>query len=72
MVFYIIKSTLDHIWPILCYIMQFKQSKPFIVSIDMGKTKPDSLYEYLDEFVTEAKELLLQGILYYTNRCFCL
>ncbi|XP_065679010.1 uncharacterized protein LOC136093723 [Hydra vulgaris] len=30
----------------------------------MGKTKPDSLNEYLDQFVAEAKELLLQGILF--------
>ncbi|XP_065677088.1 uncharacterized protein LOC124809272 [Hydra vulgaris] len=30
----------------------------------MGKTKPDSLNEYLDQFITEAKELLLQGILF--------
>ncbi|XP_065651271.1 uncharacterized protein LOC136079460 [Hydra vulgaris] len=58
------KSNLDQFWPMLCYVMQSKNPKPFVVGIYMGKTKPDSLYEYLNQFITEANELLLQGILY--------
>ncbi|XP_047126262.2 uncharacterized protein LOC124807831 [Hydra vulgaris] len=57
------KSTLDQFRPKLCYVMQSQKPKPFVVGIYMGKTKPDLLNEYLDQFVTEAKELL-QGILF--------
>ena len=53
----------------LCYIMQSKKPKPFVVGIYMGKTRSNSHYEYMDQFVTETKELLLEGILCSIHRC---
>jgi len=48
------KSSSTQFWPILC---QINSSKPVIVALFMGPCKPDSVSEYLSDFVQEMTEL---------------
>lgn len=48
------KSSSTQFWPILC---QINSSKPIIVALFLGTCKPDSVSEYLSDFVLEMTEL---------------
>lgn len=49
------------LWPILALIKDF-ESEPFVVGAFLGNGKPDSLSDYLEEFLNELKVLLSSGI----------
>jgi len=56
------KSSLKQFWPILCYVTDKYQYEPFLVSLFLGKNKPEPITEYFEEFILELKELCENGI----------
>ncbi|KAF0712602.1 DUF4806 domain-containing protein, partial [Aphis craccivora] len=57
------KSSGNQFWPILAYIITpFLTKKVFPIGIYYGQSKPEDSYEFLSEFVTEAEELIANGI----------
>ncbi|CAC5423105.1 unnamed protein product [Mytilus coruscus] len=54
-------SSNTQFWPILCSVDNFK---PFIVALFCGIGKPNSVQEYLSEFLEELQNLLANGISY--------
>lgn len=59
------KSTRDEIWPILGKLKDTKE--PFIIAAYFGKGKPNSLEEFLHEYVEEAQDLTANGIQIFGN-----
>ena len=55
------KSSTDQLWPILC---SFDKFEPFIVALFSGKSKPDCIEDYLNDFLEEYRELKLTGVRY--------
>ncbi|XP_065639524.1 uncharacterized protein LOC136072282 [Hydra vulgaris] len=53
------RSTSMNLWSILCRIVN---SKPFIVALYYGKSKPSNIYECMLEFLNEYKQPQLDGI----------
>ena len=53
------KSSSTQLWPILC---SFNIFGPFIVALFCGSTKPNSVDEYLNDFVHEIQDLTENGI----------
>ncbi|XP_060599922.1 uncharacterized protein LOC132753458 [Ruditapes philippinarum] len=53
------KSTGTQFWPILC---NFKSYTPFMVAIFYSSHKPNSLEEFLIDFIEELNELISEGI----------
>lgn len=49
------------LWPILALVKNFK-FEPFVVGSFLGEGKPDSLSDYMDDFLKELLELLRGGI----------
>ena len=52
------KSSCTQLWPILCSV---SSSKPMVVALYIGQTKPKSVSEFLDDFVSEVSELQTVG-----------
>ena len=52
------KSTNHQFWPILC---QVKPSTPTIIALFLGTGKPDSIGDFLEDFVKEMEELQTVG-----------
>ena len=57
------KSSSLELWPFLC---RFKGLKPFIVSVYCGTKKPNSINEFLKDFLMEYQLLKTEGFLYKT------
>jgi hypothetical protein len=56
-------SSCMQLWPILCIAeVNCMRSKPFIVSLFCGVSKPSSLDEYLNKFLVELEDLRCNGI----------
>lgn len=55
------KPTNTQLWPILCSLKGFE---PFIVALFCGNSKPDSLDNYLRDFIEELLGLTQNGLLY--------
>ncbi|XP_063419233.1 uncharacterized protein LOC134702069 isoform X1 [Mytilus trossulus] len=53
------KSSSVQLWPILCSVKQFE---PFVVAVYCGDTKPNSVDEYLFDFLSEITNLQQNGI----------
>ncbi|CAC5424804.1 unnamed protein product [Mytilus coruscus] len=53
------KSSSVQQWPILCSVKQFE---PFVVAVYCGDTKPNSVDEYLFDFLSEITNLQQNGI----------
>jgi hypothetical protein len=53
------KSTSGQFWPLLC---QVGRNDPFLVALYYGVKKPDSISDYLQEFIEEYDELRQQGL----------
>ncbi|KAI2643909.1 Acylphosphatase [Labeo rohita] len=53
------KSSKMCVWPILG---QIQNSQPFIVALFYGSSKPDSVEEFLQDFVEELQQLIQNGI----------
>ena len=58
----VFKTNSIDLWPILCRIVNCKDSTPFVVSIFAGKGKPPCVEEYLAPFITELIQLEKDGI----------
>ena len=56
------KSTNDQMWPILC---SFHTFKPFIVALFCGKQKPDSVTNFLEDFLADYTNLSSTGVKYH-------
>lgn len=63
---HIAKSSNSQLWPILAYIKN-KTNIVFPVGIYHGYAKPNDSNDFLDDFITEAKDLIANGIL--LNNC---
>ncbi|CAC5362092.1 unnamed protein product [Mytilus coruscus] len=53
------KSSGKQFWLILC---SFEKFPPFIISLYLGNSKPSSLHEFLDDFLSELEEIIRQGV----------
>jgi len=56
------KSCNSHLWPILCIVREIKGCKPFPVGIYHGDAKPQSVSDYLREFIDELRTLSTAGL----------
>ncbi|XP_061500456.1 uncharacterized protein LOC133391311 [Anopheles gambiae] len=56
------KSGLTQFWPILMRVHGMPKTPVMVVAIYCGECKPDSVEEYLREFVTEFNELQIKGL----------
>ena len=57
------RSSNRQIWPILCKVDQSTKTLPFVIAIFYGVSKPNSLEEFLSDFVSELKSVHENGIL---------
>lgn len=60
----IAKSSGSQFWPILGRLSGFPHSKPFLIGIYHGPSKPSDANVFLADFTTEILDLLEKGILY--------
>ena len=51
----------EELWPILCQIID-GNTRPFAVAVYLGRRKPSSIAEYLQDFIEELRRLLHSGI----------
>jgi hypothetical protein len=58
----IFKSSGLSFWPILLRIVNGNYSKPFVVGLFSGTSKPQNVNEYLSEFVSEMVSVIANGI----------
>jgi len=57
------KSSLRHIWPILCEVhSDLAFYEPFVVGLYFGSTKPKTANNYFKKFILEMNELLENGL----------
>ncbi|XP_065650129.1 uncharacterized protein LOC136078356 [Hydra vulgaris] len=56
------RSSNVQLWPILGSIIEVSLNDVFIIGLYSGITKPSSLFDYLNDFVTEMKQLGVEGI----------
>lgn len=56
------RSSSTSLWPILCLVKNVDARQPFVVGIFSGKEKPGSASEFLSEFVSEANDLMTNGL----------
>jgi len=56
------KSTNTSLWPILCSVFNSVNKEPFVLGIFCGKEKPTDAKEFLRDFVSEASDLLKNGL----------
>lgn len=59
----LVKSSNSQFWPILGIIRGYNGSKPFVIGIFHGNTKPTDSNEYLQQFVEEAIQLEREGLI---------
>ncbi|KAJ8018071.1 hypothetical protein HOLleu_44145 [Holothuria leucospilota] len=52
------------LWPILGLIKEFPVCDPFVIGIYSGMTKPNSVCDFLNEFVIDVKKVCAEGIQY--------
>lgn len=55
------KSSNDQFWPIL---VKFSRFRPALVALFCGKSKPDSVENFLSDFLDEYKQLLENGLIF--------
>ena len=58
------KSSGSQFWPILGYLTDFPHSKPFLIGIYHGYSKPNDANVFLSEFVLEMHDLYETGMFY--------
>ncbi|MEW8548043.1 MAG: hypothetical protein AB2693_31455 [Candidatus Thiodiazotropha sp.] len=54
------KSSNSQLWPILC---SFSEFQPFLVALFYGDSKPNSVEEFLNDFLAEFNEVAEKGII---------
>ncbi|GBL89107.1 hypothetical protein AVEN_33836-1, partial [Araneus ventricosus] len=57
------KSSSQQAWPILCLVNNIQNSKPFVIGIFSGHSKPDNVSKYLFDFIQDVKELLQNPVI---------
>lgn len=57
------KSSSQQIWPILCLVNNISQSRPFVIGIFCGNSKPTNVSAYLQDFINDLKELLANPVI---------
>lgn len=57
------RGSKNQFWPILCLVDNIRESKPFIVGIYFGESKPASIDDFFSKFVDEMVQLLNDGII---------
>lgn len=57
------KSSSTCLWPILCLVKNCSKREPFVVGLYCGTNKPASAEDFLSDFVSEAIDLLKNGLL---------
>lgn len=50
-----------HLWPIQCRFVNIKYTKPIVVGIYKGPTKPNDPNLFFEQFITDIKKILLKG-----------
>ena len=60
------KSSAREFWPILCQV-KGASAEPFVVGLYCGRTKPQSLEDFLNEFVADIQAALKNGVV--VNGC---
>lgn len=65
----IYKSSGFQLWPILGMVKGTPDEKPFTIGVYAGTKKPDPVFEFLEEFVTEARHLEKNGIVVGDKTC---
>ena len=63
----IYKTNTKECWPILARVLNGKDSKPFAVSLFVGKSKPPSREAFLRPFLDELKPLMQDGLVVDDN-----
>ena len=56
------KSNNMSLWPILCSVKNSCNTKPFVIGVFCGHSKPSNIDAYLADFVSEMKPLLKYGV----------
>ena len=51
------RSSSVQFWPILGTLQEIKLSEPFVIAIYSGSKKPDSVHDFLKDFISEMKDL---------------
>jgi len=64
----IYKSSKCELWPILCNVHEIPEVKPLVIGIYSGTGKPANLNSYLQNFVSEAKQVLQEGIIIKSHK----
>lgn len=73
----IFNNSLIQVWPIVLKVFHKNYiSKPVVIAIYGGDSKPDSVDEYLNDFIAEATELIKTGVnlhnTKYNFKIFCI
>ena len=55
------------LWPILGYLAELPRTDVLIIGLYSGSSKPLSLNNYLEDFITEMKDLITNGFAYLDN-----
>ena len=58
------RSSNESLWPILGIIKEFPGSEPCVIGVFSGKSKPQPVHEFLNDFVEEMSVLQDQGLEY--------
>ena len=65
----ILKNLFTQFWPILCRIVCFFETEPFVIGLHCGSSKPRDIFEYMKELVSELKVLetglSVEGVILY-------
>ncbi|KAI8114757.1 hypothetical protein CVS40_12906 [Lucilia cuprina] len=56
------KSTTNSLWPILGHIINLPHTEVFLIGVYLARKKPESIDEYLNDFVEEVKILQKDGV----------
>lgn len=66
----IFKSSAWQLWPIAVKVFHKNYvTKPFVASIFCGDGKPGDVHEYLDNFITDANDLINNGFTLHERNC---
>ncbi|KAL3189108.1 hypothetical protein MRX96_003245 [Rhipicephalus microplus] len=57
----IAKSSSKQFWPILASVEESSDVKRFVIALFVGNTKPESLKDYLRDFIAEVSMLEMEG-----------
>jgi len=59
----VFRSSSMCLWPILCMMKNVLCARPFVIGIYCGTAKPGNAQEFLEDFVTELRDLIQNGMI---------